>query len=68
MLKVFPFFKVKFDKYELTEVSIQCNRCNKTVTGELYETANINILPIFIKGVMFHHVGLSWMIPTKDQY
>ena len=28
----------------------------------------IDILPVFIKSVVFHHVGLSWMIETKDQY
>ena len=25
------------------------------------------ILPVFIKTVVFHHVGFSWMIETKDK-
>ena len=28
----------------------------------------IYILPVFIKAVVFHHVGLSYMIETKDKY
>ena len=25
-------------------------------------------LPVFIKAVVFHHVGFSWMISMKEQY
>ena len=28
----------------------------------------IDILPVFIKDVVFNHVGLSWMIETKEKY
>ena len=70
MLKVFSFFKVQFQfaKDEVTEVSIQCNRCNKTVTCKFSETVTIDIFLVFIKAAVFHHVGLSWMILTKEKY
>ena len=70
MTKVFYFFKVQFlfAKYEVTEFSIQCNGCNKTVTCGFSETVTIDILLVFIKAVVFRYVGLSWVIITKKQY
>ena len=67
MLKVFSFFKIKvqFDSDEFTDVFIQCNCSNKPVTQERSEAVMTDILPVFIKSVVFHNVGLSWMIETK---
>ena len=60
-LKIFSFFKVQFqfDNYEVTEVCIQCNHCNKTSSFQLSETLKIDILPEFIKAVVYCRVGLS---------
>ena len=68
MFKVFYFFQVQFKFYndEVTEIFIEFNSCNKTVTWECSETVAIEILPDFIKTVVFHHVGLLWMIETKE--
>ena len=49
----------------MIDISIQCNRWNKKVNCKCSETVTIDILPIFIKAVVFHHVGLSWMILPK---
>ena len=70
MLKVFSLFKVqfKFDTDEVTDICIQCNHCNKNVTCQFSETVTINILLVFIKSVVFHHVGLSWMVENKELY
>ena len=70
MLKVFSFFKIQilFAKNEVKEFSTQCNSWNKTVTCEFYETVTIDILTFFIKAIVFNHVGLSWIILTKDQH
>ena len=67
--KVFSLFKFrfKFDHKEVTDVSIQFNPYNKTVTYQFFETVTICILTVYIKAVVFHHVGLSWMIETKEQ-
>ena len=70
IIKVFSFFIVQFEfsKYEATKVLIQCNNFSKSENFELYETVTIDILIVFIKDIVFHNVGLSWMILTKDQY
>ena len=70
IINVFYLFIVQFqfEKYEVTHVFIQRNRSNKTVTCQFYETVKIDILTVLIKAVVFHHVGLSWMIETKYQY
>ena len=70
ILKVFYFFKVKFKYYkdDVTDVSIQFNCFNKKETCECSETVTIYIFPVFIKLVVFYHVGLYWMILTKEQY
>ena len=64
------FIKVlfKFDNDEVTDVCIKFNRCNKTATCKCYETVTIDFLPVFIKAILFHHVGLLWMIKTKAIY
>ena len=70
MLKVFYFFTVKF-KFgydEVTDICIHCNHCSKTVTCNFSEKVTIDILTVFIKDSVLHHVGLSWMIETKYQY
>ena len=73
MLKVFYLFKIKFQFYddELSEVWIYCTCCNKNSTV-IFLTPNSNlqrkILLVFIKSAVFHHVGISWMIVTKDKY
>ena len=28
----------------------------------------IDILTVFIKDIIFHYVGISWLMETKDQY
>ena len=58
----------QFAKDGVIEVSIHYNHCNKTVTCEFSETVTIEILTVFIKAVVFHHVGLSRMILTKEKY
>ena len=70
MIKIFYFFKIKFRfaKDEVLYFSIQCNCCNKTVICKFSETTTIYILPFFIKTIVLYHVGLSWMILTKEQY
>ena len=67
MLKVFYLLKVQFqfDDDEVTDVCIQCNCCNKTVTYQFSETATIEILPAFTKAVVFHYVVLLCMTETK---
>ena len=34
----------------------------------LSETVTIYILQVFIKDIVFHHAGISWMIKTREQY
>ena len=70
MLKVFYLLKVRFqfDNDEVIDVCIQCNRWNKVVTLQFSETVTIDIFTVFIKAVVFHHVGLLWMIEAKDKY
>ena len=70
MLKVCYLLKVQFQFYndEVIDVYILRNFCNKTVTCEFYETVTIDILPVFINAVVFHHVGLWRMIEIKEQY
>ena len=61
MLKVFSLFNLQaqFDGDEMSEVWIQCTCCNKkSLSGETNITC-------FIKTVVLHHVGLSWMIVMK---
>ena len=41
---------------------------NKTVTCQSSETVKIDILPVFIKDVVFYHVCLSYMIKTNEKY
>ena len=65
---LFFIFQFQFDNDEMTGVCIKCNCCKKTVTCQFSETVTIDILPVFIKVVGFHNLGLSWMIETKDQY
>ena len=52
----------------MTEVCIQCNPCNKTVTCQLSKTVMIDILLVFIKCVLFSHVVLSLIIETNYHY
>ena len=69
MLKLFYLFKLQVQFYgdKLSEVLIQCNFCNKYFCCHISDIIQGNftkkqILPIFIKSVVFFHVGLSWMI------
>ena len=64
--------QVKFDDDELSKVWIQCNSFNKYVICHISgikqgSFKNKMILPVFIKAVVFHHVGISWMIATKEK-
>ena len=70
MIKLFSFFKARFqfDNDELIDAWIQCNNCNKIVTCKISEPVTIDILPVFIKYVVFHNVDLLWMIETKEKY
>ena len=70
MIKVFSIvkFQFQFKNDEVSEFCIQCNSCNKTVTCKFFEPVTIEIFPVFIKAVVFDHVGLSWIIETKEQY
>ena len=72
MLKVFSLFKlqVQFDGDEMSEVWIQCTCCNKFVHSHISDIKQDNftkkqILTVLIKAVMFHHVGIYWMIEMK---
>ena len=60
MRKVFYLFKARFlfDNDEMTHITIKYICCNKTF--------NIKFSS-FTKSVVFHHVGLSWPIQTKEQ-
>ena len=46
-----------------------CNNCFHYHISEVRQefSTNKEILPVFIKAFVFHHVGLSWMIETKEQ-
>ena len=75
MIKVFYLFKlqVKFDGDEILEVWIQCTCCNKCFHCHISYIKHGNfikkqILPVFIKYVVFNHVGLSWMIEMEEKY
>ena len=41
---------------------------NKTVTCQSSETVKMEILPVFIKDVVFYHVCLSYMIESNEKY
>ena len=58
--RVFSLLKVQFQFYndEVTDIFFQCNCCNKTVTCQFSETMLIEFLHVFIKAVVYHHVGL----------
>ena len=60
--------KYQFENDEVTGVWIKFTHCNKKVTFQFSETFTIYILPVFINAVVFHHLGLSWIIETKDHY
>ena len=48
---------------------IKCTHCNnKKIPCQLSKTLTIDILPVFIKAILFHRVGLSWVIQTKNIY
>ena len=69
MLKVFSLFMVQFESKD-TEVRcvwIKCNNCNKHVHCQILTLISEDIISVFIKAVVFHHVGLSRMIQTKEQ-
>ena len=74
-INVFSLFKlqVKFDGDELSQSWIHFSCCKKVVHCQIYEVKQSNftrkkILPVFIKAIVLHHVGLSWMIATNDQH
>ena len=53
---------------EVTDLWIKCANLNKKINCKFSETVTIDILPSFIKSIVFHLVGLSCLIETKDQY
>ena len=46
---------------------IQCNHFNKKFTYKLSETVTIDIITIFIKTIVFHHVILLCIIKTREK-
>ena len=40
----------------------------KKITCMFSKIVTVDILSVFIESVVFHHVGLSCLIETKDQY
>ena len=58
-------FEYKYD--DLTSVWIHCTNCNIYVHFQTSKIVWKEIIPVFIKVVVFHHVYLSWMIQTKYQ-
>ena len=66
ILNIFSLFMVQFEYkfFDTTGVWIQCNNSNKF---QISKTLEKYILPVFIKAVMFHHVGIYWMIETREQ-
>ena len=70
MLKVFSFLVVQyqFENYEVTGVWIKSTHCNTKITCRFSKIVTIYILAVFITSVVFHHVGLSFLIESKDWY
>ena len=65
MIKMFYLFKVQvqFDGDELSEFWIQCTFCQNNVHCHISDIKHSNftkkkILPVFIKDLIFNHVGL----------
>ena len=55
-----------YDKY-LIVVYIPCAICNKNVNFDMYDIVAKGIIVVFIKAVLFIHVGLSWLIQAKKK-
>ena len=65
IIKAFYFFEIQA---EVTQFCIQCNCFKKKYNCQFSKTMTIDILPDFIKAVVFHHVTFSLMVETKEQY
>ena len=68
MLNVF-FLMVQFEYKgdDMTSVWVKFNNCNKYDKSQISEIALKDIIPVFTKAVVFHHVGPSCMIQTNEQ-
>ena len=52
---------------DVTSVRIQCTNCNKYFHCQISKIVSIGIITVFIKVVVFHHVGISRIIQTKEK-
>ena len=74
MLKVYSLFKIQiqFDDDKLSELRIMCTCCNNfshcciSKVKQSFFTKK-EILPVFSKAGMFHHVGISRMYLIREQ-
>ena len=48
-------------------IRIKCIRSNKWNSSELKDEKLSEIITVFVKDVVFHHAGLSWIIESKYQ-
>ena len=52
---------------ELSDVFVQCKNCNRNLHFKITEEVGKYIIPVFIKAIVFQHVGLSWLIWSKEK-
>ena len=52
---------------DVTSVRIQCTNCNKYFHCQIPKIVAKDVIPVFIKVVVFHHVGISRIIQTKEK-
>ena len=72
LLKMFPMFEIRLSvgEVDLVEVPLKCINC-KIETGlktksnfkEFYD----KIITPFVMNSMLHHVGISWIISSKEE-
>ena len=58
-------FGYKYVKY-MIGVFIKCTNHNTHVYCDILDIFIKKFIKVFIKSVVFHHVGLLWLIQTKD--
>ena len=72
LLKMFSMFEIflSIGDVDLDEVSLKCINCkreigltNKSGFEELYN----KIITPFVMNSMLHHVGMSWIISSKEE-
>ena len=73
-IRVYSLFKIQvpYDGDEMSDFFIKCTCCKKIVSCQISGAkqdffTRKEILPVFIKDAVFCHIGITWMIATKEK-